>query len=144
MKNKIFIALTLVSVAIVIIAVSCKKERTDSDMFEPYVSDISFTPCNYHGDKGMYNPDSVVVSYSAGTVYVTHYNLEVNCGWQDIDVQIRQSNDTIWVTENEVTPVQANCYCDTDNSFRINNVKGRKTLILRCCDPIFCQTYDFQ
>ena len=149
MKKSIFkIVLPLLAVALVgvIFATSCKKDKNENKANELTVTDISFTPCNHHGseDKGFYNPDSVAVSYSNGTVYVTHYNLSVNCGWQDIEVQCRQSHDTIFVEEIEVTPVQADCECETDNSFSINNVKGQRTMVFESCHPVICQTYNFQ
>ena len=148
MKKSIFkIVLPLLAVALmgVVFATSCKKDKNENKANELTVSDISFTPCN-HGsyDKGPYNPDSVAVSYSNGTVYVTHYNLWVNCGWQDIEVRCRQSHDTIFVKEIEVTPVQADCECETDNSFSINNVKGQRTMVFESCHPVICQTYNFQ
>ena len=149
MKKSIFkTVLPLLAVALVgvVFATSCKKDKNENKANELTVSDISFTPCNHHGseDKGFYNPDSVAVSYSNGTVYVTHYNLGVNCGWQDIEVQCRQSHDTIFVEEIEVTPVQADCECETDNSFSINNVKGQRTMVFESCHPVICQTYNFQ
>ena len=148
MKKSIFkTVLPLLAVALlgVVFATSCKKDKNENKANELTVSDISFTPCN-HGsyDKGPYNPDSVAVSYSNGTVYVTHYNLWVNCGWQDIEVRCRQSHDTIFVKEIEVTPVQADCECETNNSFSINNVKGQRTMVFESCHPVICQTYNFQ
>jgi len=149
MKKSIFkTVLPLLAVALVgvVFATSCKKDKNENKANELTVSDISFTPCNHHGseDKGFYNLDSVAVSYSNGTVYVTHYNLGVNCGWQDIEVQCRQSHDTIFVKEIEVTPVQADCMCETNNSFSINNVKGQRTMVFESCHPVICQTYNFQ
>ena len=149
MKNSIFkTVLPLLALALVgvVFATSCKKDKNENKANELTVSDISFTPCNHHGseDKGPYNPDSVAVSYSNGTVYVTHYNLSVNCGWQDVEVRCRQSHDTIFVEEIEVTPVQADCECETDNSFSINNVKGQRTMVFESCHPVICQTYNFQ
>ena len=117
-------------------ATACKKDKNENALA---VSDISFTPCHGHGegDKGPYNPDSVAVTVSNKTVYVTHYNLDVNCGWQDIDVQCRLSNDSVYVREYEITPVQANCSCETNNSFQINGLSGGRTytLVIEFCYP---------
>ena len=148
MKKSIFktvLPLLAVALAGVVFATSCKKDKNENKANELTVSDISFTPC-HHGseDKGFYNPDSVAVSYSNGIVYVTHYNLGVNCGWQDIEVRCHQSHDTIFVEEIEVTPVQADCMCETNNSFSINNVKGLRTMVFESCHPVICQTYNFQ
>ena len=148
MKKSIFkTVLPLLAVALVgvVFATSCKKDKNEDKANELTVSDITFTPCHGSDEKGPYNPDSVAVSYSNGTVYVTHYNLWVNCGWEDIEVRCRQSHDTIFVKEIEVTPVQADCECETDNSFSINNVKGQRTMVFESCYPVvICQTYNFQ
>ncbi|MBR5029455.1 MAG: hypothetical protein IKX51_09560, partial [Bacteroidales bacterium] len=60
-----------------------------------------------------------------------------NCGWEDIEVRCRQSHDTIFVKEIEVTPVQADCECETDNSFQINGLSGGRTytLVIEFCYP---------
>ena len=137
MKKLIFkTVLPLLAVALlaVALATSCKKDKNENALT---VSDISFTPCHGEGDKGPYNPDSVAVTVSNKMVYVTHYNLDVNCGWQDIDVQCRLSNDSVYVREYEITPVQANCSCETNNSFQINGLSGGRTytLVIEFCYP---------
>ena len=81
--------------------------------------------------KGFHEPDSVVVFTTNRTTYVWHYNLEVNCGFDSIAVTGHFSGDTIIVTERDNPNKTANCECDVDNSFRINNIpKGGCYLII--------------
>ena len=137
MKKLIFktvlplLAVVLLAVAL---ATSCKKDKSENALA---VTGVSFTPCHGGDEKSFDNPDSVAVTVSNKTVYVTHYNLDVNCGWQDIDVQCRLSNDSVYVREYEITPVQANCSCETNNSFQINGLSGGRTytLVIEFCYP---------
>ena len=139
MKKTIVIPIMGMVLSGLVFAVSCKKEKNDVS-----ATDDTFTPCHsYNGpDKGFYNPDSVEVSYSNGTVTVTHYNLTVTCGFTTVGSRITKSNDTIRVWEYD--DGNANCVCETDHTFRINNIKGRWTLVLERCNPWFVQTYNFQ
>ena len=134
MKN-IFLKTALAMVVTgMLFATACKKDKSENALT---VSGVSFTPCHGGDEKSFDNPDSVAVTVSNKTVYVTHYNLEVNCGWQDIDVQCRLSNDSVYVREYEITPVQANCSCETNNSFQINGLPGGRTytLVIEFCYP---------
>lgn len=139
MKKTVAIPIVVMFLVGLIFAVSCKKEKNDVS-----ATNDTFTPCHsYNGtDKGLYNPDSVEVSYSNGTVTVTHYNLTVTCGFTTVGSRITKSNDTIRVWE--YSDGNANCVCETDHTFRINNIKGRWTLVLERCNPWFVQTYNFQ
>ena len=118
----------------------CKKEGEKTAL---QVSDIAFTECISHreaGQKGHHHPDSVVVSCKRHTIYVTHHYLTVNCGWNRIDVQYHTSNDSIFIRELD-TPNMANCICETDNSFQINNVpQGDHVLVFESCEPVCCKT----
>ena len=95
MKKTVASPIVVMFLAGLVFAVSCKKEKNDVS-----ATDDTFTPCHsYNGpDKGFYNPDSVEVSYSNGTVTVTHYNLTVTCGFTTVGSRITKSNDTniIW------------------------------------------------
>ena len=134
MKN-IFLKTALAMVVTgMLFATACKKDKSENALT---VSGVSFTPCHGGDEKSFDNPDSVAVTVSNKTVYVTHYNLYVNCGWQDIDVQCRLSNDSVYVREYEITPVQADCECETDNSFQIDGLPGGRTytLVIEFCYP---------
>ena len=138
MKKTVVIPIVGMFLAGLVFAVSCKKEKNDVS-----VADDTFTPCTHHNaDKGFYNPDSVAVSYSNGTVTVTHYNLTVTCGFTTVGSRITKSNDTIRIWE--YGDGNANCVCETNHTFSIHNIKGRWTLVLERCNPWFVQTYNFQ
>ena len=115
---------------------SCKD---NGDASKATVSHISFTECKNHIEKGTNDnwwtgdPDSVSISYANNTIFITHYNLAVNCGFTDkgILVDINVDGSTITIREYEdPTGLQADCICATDNSFQINNVPpGTYTLV---------------
>lgn len=136
----LFAALTLSMTA-------CKKTDTIAeDSFA--VSNIVFSDCLQHHSsgeiKGLHNPDSISIDYHNGTIYVTHYNLIVNCGFENVNVNIDVASDTITILENG-SPESADCMCEIDNSFEIKNVpSGSYTVIIKNWDPDpYCQTYNF-
>ena len=155
MKKSIFkTVLPLLAVALmgVVFATSCKKDKENAKpgnsnvseiSFTGDVSEISFTPCHDGADKGIGDPDSVVVNYSNGTVTVEHYNLTVSCDFTQVGTKVTQSNDTLRVLEFG-NGGYANCICSTDHIFQINNIKGRWTIVLENSYPEYCQTYNFQ
>ena len=56
--------------------------------------------------------------YSDGkTVFVSHNNREVNCGYDSIMVHINVVSDTIWVKEIEMGESYANCMCMANTSY---------------------------
>ena len=63
----------------------CEKDKkANNDLTDMSVSNILFTSCQSHrnpNQKGHYNPDSVSVQVIDGTIFVNHFNLEVNCGF---------------------------------------------------------------
>ena len=72
---------------------------------------------------------------TSGTIFITHYNLLVNCGFELngilVDANINGSTITIDEHDNPNGP-QANCMCSIDNSFRIENIPhGTYTLVFK-------------
>lgn len=124
------------AVAAIVLAAACGEKETESNVS---VSNISYTSCKSHTDKATKadpmwgDPDSVSVTYANGTVFITHYNLLVNCGFELngilVDININGSTITIDEHDNPDGP-QANCMCSTDNSFRLENIPhGTYTLV---------------
>ncbi|MCR4658877.1 MAG: hypothetical protein K5650_01105 [Bacteroidales bacterium] len=121
-----------------------KSGQTDTtavtgDASKARVSNIDYTPCHQDSYKGHVHPDSVSLRYDNGTVYVTHYNLTVNCAFQEggiiVYMTTRGSRITINEYENPDGP-QADCMCETDNSFQINNVPpGTYTFVFKNWNP---------
>lgn len=136
MKKHLF-ALVGVIVACIVLMISCRKESSENNGIK--VTDIRFSECMSHydspADKGFYSPDSVEVSVKEGQISVVHYNLMVNCGYEDVHVGVSQSNDTLRVKEWETGPT-ANCLCDINNSFTIQNLPaGAYHVIFESCTP---------
>lgn len=103
-----------------IIVISCGKDKDDNR--EVSVSNIAFSECLYRYDaEGWNSPDSVAFSYKDGTLHVAHNNLSVNCGYKQVDVNVKLFGDTIAISE-WGHPENANCVCDINNSFDINNL----------------------
>ncbi|MBR0072766.1 MAG: hypothetical protein IJP95_02920 [Bacteroidales bacterium] len=143
-KVKLFKALLLVAVALAGVAmnIACKKSE-DKFLNNIRVSNIVYSNCKHHLDKvekGAYCPDTINLSYNNGILNVTHRNLEVNCGFQYVNVRINRCNDTIRIYENGIPDNAADCMCDIDNSFQIHNLKGKCTIIIENCNPVYCQT----
>lgn len=134
-----FLAVALVGV---VFATSCKKDKNENNANELTVSDISFTPCHGSGDKGFGDSDSVEVTYFSGIVSVTHYNLVVPCDFTTVGTRISTNNDTMRIFEYP-DGGYVDCICETDHTFRLNNLKGRWTLVFESCRPVICQTFDF-
>ena len=126
-KHKILPIMATAILAGAMFFAGCEKEKK-TETGNINVSNVSFTSCISHR---VHNQDSIVVSTNNGTIYVTHYNLEVNCGFEKIDVNTQISGDTIIVTERGVPDNTANCLCDVNNLFQLNNVpQGRYLLQL--------------
>ena len=114
----------------------CEKEKkANNDLADMSVSNISFTSCQSHrnaNQKGHYNSDSVSVQVIDGTIFVNHFNLEVNCGFDSVSVTKQVTGDTVIITETGIPVNAANCMCDVNNSFRINNApQGKFHLVIR-------------
>lgn len=146
MKKNIILPSLLMG-AMVLSMTAC--EKTNKILESNFaVSNIESSDCLQHhasrGVKGRYNPDSISINYHNGTVYVTHYNLMVNCGFEKVNVDIDVDSDTIRILESGY-PVNADCMCDIDNSFEIKNVpSGLYTVIIENWDSNpYCQTYRF-
>lgn len=95
--------------------------------------------CLSHEDsvssEGIFSPDSIAVSCSNGVIYIEHYNLKVNCGFQTVNVSISTNEDTIRVTEFGI-PESADCLCEINNFAQIENIpSGRYVLIIENCNP---------
>lgn len=143
-KIVLFKVLPLIAVAWVGLAmnIACKKSE-DNLLDNIRVSNIVYSNCKHHSDKvekGAYCPDTIKMSYNNGILYITHRNLEVNCGFQYVNVSINRCNDTIRIFENGIPDNAADCMCDINNSFQIHNLKGKCTIIIENCNPVYCQT----
>lgn len=143
MKRTFFIPFAAILLTALFFATACKKDKENSTL---NVSTVSFTPCHDSRapyEKDLHDADSVVVSYSNGTVTVTHFYLTISCDFSYVAARVTQNNDTIRVDEYS-DGGYVDCVCETNHTFQINNVKGTRTLVLEDCYPIYCQTFNFQ
>lgn len=133
--------LPLAAALVCLLAVGCERTSILSDVF---VSNVSSTECKSDPTtKGPNVPDSIAIRYINGTVFVEHYNLAVNCETETVDVRVSTSNDTIYVME--IGDGDANCVCEIDNFYQINNVThGTYTIVIEPCTPTaYQQTLTF-
>ena len=124
------------------LAIACNKTGDTSRIA---VQNISNNGCIYHTDHASlvekdqdFSTDSIGYSYSHGTLYITHYNLLLNCAFEvgGIDVDIVTEGNTITISEYEHDGPIADCICFTDNSFQITNLPhGTYTLVFLSCYP---------
>ena len=136
--------ITLAATALLVttIAIACNKTGDTSRIT---VQNISNNGCIYHTDQASlvekdqdFSTDSIGYSYSHGTLYITHYNLLLNCAFKvgGIDVDIVTEGNTITISEYEHDGPIADCICFTDNSFQIANLPhGTYTLVFLSCYP---------
>ena len=136
--------ITLAATALLVttIAIACNKTGDTSRIT---VQNISNNGCIYHTDQASlvekdqdFSTDSIGYSYSHGTLYITHYNLLLNCAFEvgGIDVDIVTEGNTITISEYEHDGPIADCICFTDNSFQIANLPhGTYTLVFLSCYP---------
>ena len=115
----------VLSIALCLLAATCKKEK-GGDLSNIKVSDNQFSDClMYPMEPGKYlevhDQDSLIVRYEDGTVYVEHYNLTVNCGFEKVYVNVKTKGDTIRIKEWDLSD-DANCMCKVINGFHIDNV----------------------
>lgn len=128
--------LIFVSVAAAMLWVcACEREMPTS---QNIVSDMSHTGCMHHTDllaKGFFRSDSVEIGVHGSSLFVTHYNIGVPCDFTKIDVHVSFAGDTIYVDEAS-DGGEANCLCEADDSFHINNLRpGMYTIIFNDCLP---------
>ena len=136
--------ITLAATALLVttLAIACNKTGDTSRIA---VQNISNNGCIYHTDQASlvekdqdFSTDSIGYSYSHGTLYITHYNLLLNCAFEvgGIDVDIVTEGNTITIREYEHDGPIADCICFTDNSFQIANLPhGTYTLVFLSCYP---------
>ena len=136
--------ITLAATALLVttLAIACNKTGDTSRIT---VQNISNNGCIYHTDQASlvekdqdFSTDSIGYSYSHGTLYITHYNLLLNCAFEvgGIDVDIVTEGNTITISEYEHDGPVADCICFTDNSFQIANLPhGTYTLVFLSCYP---------
>lgn len=158
MKTVHFKFMLALTGAAMLLATACSDKENNGldngDASLAAVSNITYTGCKGHTDRAAKadpmwgDPDSVSVNYANGTVYITHYNLLVNCGFgaNGILVDVNVDGSTITIREHEdPSGPQANCMCATDNSFQLDNVPhGTYTLVFTNWYPEpYSQTYTF-
>ena len=142
MKRTRIILAAATALIVTTLAIACNKTGDTSRIA---VQNISNNGCIYHTDHASlvekdqdFSTDSIGYSYSHGTLYITHYNLLLNCAFEvgGIDVDIVTEGNTITISEYEHDGPIADCICFTDNSFQIANLPhGTYTLVFLSCYP---------
>ena len=137
LKTKILFTFVVAMVGVAVI--SCKDDN-DADNKSVKVSNVYNSGCMgsaYSPDqnsKDGESEDSFNVYNDGKTVFISHNNRVVFCGYDSISVSINVANDTIWVKEIEMGGV-TNCMCLANTSYQINNLpSGQYTLLIRLCE----------
>ncbi|MBQ6046092.1 MAG: hypothetical protein IJL38_00520 [Bacteroidales bacterium] len=133
------VIMTLVA-AVAVLAVGCKKDQ-GSQTEDLTMGSVTYSACKSYTDKlakamePWGDPDSAAVTYDEGTLHVTHFNVLVNCVFEEVGVEVdlTQSVDTITIEEHETrTGLMADCMCSTDCSYDIKGVKkGHHVLVFK-------------
>lgn len=127
-------------VAMVGVAVISCKDDNDADNKSVKVSNVYNSGCMgsayspAQNSKDGESEESFNVYNDGKTVFISHNNRVVFCGYDSISVSINVANDTIWVKEIEMGGV-TNCMCLANTSYQINNLpSGEYTLLIRLCE----------
>ena len=137
LKTKILFTFVVAMVGVAVI--SCKDDN-DADNKSVKVSNVYNSGCmgsTYspaQNSKDGESEESFNVYNDGKTVFISHNNRVVFCGYDSISVSINVANDTIWVKEIEMGGV-TNCMCLANTSYQINNLpSGQYTLLIRLCE----------
>ncbi len=137
LKNKVLFTIVVAMVGIAVI--SCKDDN-DLDDKSVKVSNVYNSGCMgsayspAQNSKDGESEESFNVYNDGKTVFISHNNRVVFCGYDSISVSINVANDTIWVKEIEMGGV-TNCMCLANTSYQINNLpSGQYTLLIRLCE----------
>lgn len=137
LKTKILFTFVVAMVGVAVI--SCKDDN-DADNKSVKVSNVYNSGCMgsayspAQNSKDGESEESFNVYNNGKTVFISHNNRVVFCGYDSISVSINVANDTIWVKEIEMGGV-TNCMCLANTSYQINNLpSGQYTLLIRLCE----------
>jgi len=137
LKNKVLFTIVVAMVGVAVI--SCKDDN-DLDDKSVKISNVYNSGCMgsayspAQNSKDGESEDSFNVYNDGKTVFISHNNRVVFCGYDSISVFINVANDTIWVKEIEMGGV-TNCMCLANTSYQINNLpSGEYTLLIRLCE----------
>ena len=120
--------------ALLLTIVGCSKD--DSGPADTHLAYINTSDCIMHTDmlaaKDM-ALDSISVTFTDGSLSVTHHNMLLDCGTGKIIVTTMEMvGDTVMVTENVGEQGRVDCLCLYNNSFQIvNPPAGRFTLVIK-------------
>ena len=131
LKNIMF--LTTLAAIINVAAIGCKDDNEDFDNGKVHVSNVYDSGCisSAYGEE----EETFNVYNDGKTVFVSHSNRVVNCGYDSIMVDINVVNDTVWVKEIEMGESYADCMCMANTSYQINNLeKGEYTILIKLCE----------
>ena len=131
--------MTLVA-AVAVLAVGCKKDQW-SQTEDLTMGSMTYSACKSYTDKlakampPFGDPDSATVTYDEGTLHVTHFNVLVNCAFEEtgVEVDLTQSGDTITIEEHENRDGELDrCMCATDCTYDIKGVeRGHHVLVFK-------------
>ena len=137
LKNKVLFTIVVAMVGVAVI--SCKDDN-DLDDKSVKISNVYNSGCMgsayspAQNSKDGESEESFNVYNDGKTVFISHNNRVVFCGYDSISVFINVANDTIWVKEIEMGGV-TNCMCLANTSYQINNLpSGEYTLLIRLCE----------
>lgn len=137
LKTKILFTFVVAMVGVAVI--SCKDDN-DANNKSVKVSNVYNSGCMgsayspAQNSKDGESEESFNVYNDGKTVFISHNNRVVFCGYDSISVSINVANDTIWVKEIEMGGV-TNCMCLANTSYQINNLpSGQYTLLIRLCE----------
>lgn len=131
---------SLLAAATIIVAMlwACEKENNSSlTISTPFISDVHTSDCHTNTDKLAakdMTTDSIIFSWAddGNSLQVTHYNMMLDCGEQNITTTVEIEGNVVTVVEHVGEQGLTNCICLYDNSFTINDLpQGGFTLRIK-------------
>ena len=106
------------------------------------ISDITFSKCKT--EKSNENAADVEITYKDKYLYVTHKDLLLNCGFEEVNITSSVDGYTIELNIEE-NPTNLRCLCPVDISYSVGEFeKGTYTLVIKHYkQQIYTQTVHF-
>ena len=110
----------------------------------PVCKDVTFSTCKRTSESIRKDASDVEITYKNKWLYITHKDILLNCGFEEINVTTLMIGNTIEVNIEE-NPRSLRCLCPVDISYSIGEFEeGTYVLVIKHINQqIYSQTINF-